>query len=121
MTRIDQYVWAIRLTKTRTAAADAVKAGHVKLNGVAVKPAQPVVPGDTIRIWVNHRERIVEVVELLDKRVSASRAQAAYIDHSPPPPPKEVLASLPVRDRGSGRPTKKDRRELDRLRGRSSR
>ena len=121
MTRIDQYIWAVRLTKTRSAAAEAVKAGHVKLNGQAVKPAQPVVPGDTIRIWINHRERIIEVVELLDKRVGAAIAQKAYIDHSPPPPPKEILASLPVRDRGSGRPTKKDRRELDRLRGCSSR
>jgi len=53
----------------------------------------------------------------VNKRVGAPIAATAYIDHSPPPPPKEILAALPRRDRGAGRPTKKERRELDRLRG----
>ena len=115
--RIDAWVWAVRLYKTRTAAADAVRAGHVKLNGVAVKPAQTVVPGDTVRAWVNHREYVVEVVQLHSKRVEPAIARAAYADHSPPPPPKEVLASIPRRDRGAGRPTKRERRQMDRLMG----
>jgi len=115
--RIDAWVWAVRLYKTRTAAADAVRAGHVKLNGVAVKPAQTVVPGDTVRAWVNHREYVVEVVQLHSKRVGPAIARAAYTDHSPPPPPKEVLASIPRRDRGAGRPTKRERRQMDRLMG----
>lgn len=116
--RIDAWVWAVRLYKTRTAAAEAVRAGHVKLNGVAVKPAQQVVVGDTVRAWVHHREHIVEVAQLHSKRVGPAIARAAYVDHSPPPPPKEVLASLPKRDRGTGRPTKRERRQMDRLMGR---
>lgn len=116
--RIDAWVWAVRLYKTRTAAAEAVRAGHVKLNGVAVKPAQQVVVGDTVRAWANHREHIVEVTKLHAKRVGPAIAREAYIDKSPPPPPKEILASMPRRDRGAGRPTKRERRQMDRLMGR---
>ncbi|WJZ03111.1 RNA-binding S4 domain-containing protein [Corynebacterium freiburgense] len=116
--RIDAWVWAVRLTKTRTQAADACKAGHVKLNGTSVKPSQTVVPGDRVRVWVDHRQYEVEVVETIRKRVGAAIARTCYIDHSPPPPPKELIASMPRRDRGAGRPTKRDRREIDRLQGR---
>lgn len=117
--RIDAWVWAVRLYKTRTAAAAAVKAGHVKINGVAIKPSSPVVVGDRVRVWVDHRLYDVEVTRLISKRVGAPIARECYVDHSPPPPPKEILASQPRRDRGAGRPTKKERREIDRLRGRS--
>ncbi|MCF1764962.1 RNA-binding S4 domain-containing protein [Corynebacterium argentoratense] len=117
--RIDAWVWAVRLYKTRTAAAAAVKAGHVKLNGVAIKPSSPVVVGDRVRVWVDHRLYDVEVSRLISKRVGAPIARECYVDHSPLPPPKEILASQPRRDRGAGRPTKKERREIDRLRGRS--
>ena len=65
------------------------------------------------------RVRIVEIVRVISKRVGAPEAVKCYLDHSPPPPPKEVLASIPVRERGAGRPTKKERREIDRLRGRT--
>lgn len=115
--RIDAWVWAVRLYKTRTAAAAAVKAGHVKLNGVAIKPSSPVVVGDRVRVWVDHRLYDVEVTRLISKRVGAPIARECYVDHSPPPPPKEIVASQPRRDRGAGRPTKKERREIDRLRG----
>ncbi|WP_454942273.1 RNA-binding S4 domain-containing protein [Corynebacterium argentoratense] len=115
--RIDAWVWAVRLYKTRTAAAAAVKAGHVKLNGVAIKPSSPVVVGDRVRVWVDHRLYDVEVTRLISKRVGAPIARECYVDHSPPPPPKEILASQPRRDRGAGRPTKKERREIVRLRG----
>ena len=117
--RIDQYVWAVRLYKTRSAASDACKAGHVKVNGEAVKPADQVVAGDQVRAWVAHREHIIEVVQPIKKRVGAQVARTTYIDHTPPPPTKEIMASMPRRDRGAGRPTKKDRRALDRLRGKS--
>ncbi|APT85067.1 RNA-binding S4 domain-containing protein [Corynebacterium aquilae] len=117
--RIDAWVWSVRLMKTRSQAATACKAGHVKLNGAAVKPSQPVTVGDRVRVWVDHREHDVEVVEVISKRVGAAIARTCYIDHSPPPPPKEILASIPRRDRGAGRPTKRERRELDKLRGRS--
>ena len=118
--RIDAWVWAVRLIKTRSAAGEACKAGHVKLNGAAVKPSQQVVPGDRVRVWVNHREYHVEVTATIKKRVGAAVARECYIDHTPPPPPKEIMASLPKRDRGAGRPSKRERRELDRLRGRPS-
>ncbi|CAB0513412.1 RNA-binding S4 domain-containing protein [Corynebacterium diphtheriae] len=116
--RIDVWVWAVRLLKTRSLSAQACKAGHIKLNGVAVKPSQLVTPGGRVRVWADHRERDVEVVSTVRKRVGAAIAQACYIDHSPPPPPKEILLSMPRRDKGAGRPTKKERRDIDRLRGR---
>ncbi|AGF72858.1 RNA-binding S4 domain-containing protein [Corynebacterium halotolerans] len=115
--RIDVWVWAVRIFKTRGDAATAVRAGHVKLNGVAVKPAQQVVPGDRVRVWKDHREFDLEVLATVRKRVGAPVARACYTDHSPPPPPKEVMASVPKRDRGAGRPTKRERRQLDQLRG----
>lgn len=115
--RIDAWVWSVRLFKTRSAAAAACKAGHVKLNDATVKPAQTVAVGDRVRAWVNHREYVYEVTDLVTKRVGAARARECYIDHSPPPPSKEILASIPRRDRGAGRPTKRERRQLDKLRG----
>lgn len=117
--RIDAWVWAVRLIKTRSLASEACKAGHIKLNGSAVKPSQSVVPGDRVRVWVDHREYDVEITELIRKRVGAAIARNCYVDHSPPPPPKEILMSMPRRDRGAGRPTKKERREIDRLQGRA--
>ncbi len=116
--RIDVWLWAVRLLKTRSLATKSIRGGHVKVNGQVVKPATLVAPGDEVRLWANHRETIVEVVTTVPKRVGAAVAQKCYIDKSPPPPAKEILASLPVRERGSGRPTKKERRQLDRLRGR---
>lgn len=116
--RIDVWVWAVRIFKTRGDAADAVRAGHVKLNGASVKPAQQVVPGDRVRVWKDHRELDLEVLATVRKRVGAPVARTCYADHSPPPPPKEIMASVPRRDRGAGRPTKRERRQLDRLQGR---
>ncbi len=115
-TRVDSWIWAIRLTKTRSAAGAACRGGHVRVNGTTAKPAQPVGIGDEVRVRLHGHERIVEVTKLISKRVSAPAAAECYIDHSPPPPPREILASQPRRDPGSGRPTKRERRELDRLR-----
>ncbi|WP_328389516.1 RNA-binding S4 domain-containing protein [Nocardia sp. NBC_00416] len=117
--RVDSWVWAVRLFKTRSAAAAACKGGHVRVNGVTAKPAQPVRPGDEIRIRNSGVERIVVVERVITKRVGAPIAAQCMIDRSPPPPPKEVLATLPQRDRGTGRPTKRERRETDRLLGRT--
>ncbi len=69
MVRVDAWVWAVRLLKTRSQAAQACRAGHVKVNGESVKPAQHLAVGDRVRVWAHHRERIVEVQELLAKRV----------------------------------------------------
>ncbi len=117
-TRVDSWIWAVRLTKTRSAAAAACRAGHVRVNGAPAKPAQHVAIGDEVRLRVAGRERIVEVTKILSKRVGPPVAAEAMIDRSPPPPPREVIASIPVRDRGAGRPTKRERRETDRLQGR---
>lgn len=116
--RIDVWLWAVRIFKTRSQAAEAVRAGHVKMDGKAVKPAAQVVPGETVRVWKDHRELILEVAATVSKRVGAPIARSCYIDHSPLPPPRELFAAPPVRDRGTGRPTKKGRRETDRLLGR---
>ena len=115
--RIDVWVWSVRMFKTRSEAATAVRAGHVKLNGNATKPAQQVVPGDRVRVWRNHHEHDLEVLATVSKRVGAPVARTCYIDHAPPPPPKEFLPSVPVRARGTGRPTKKERRQMDKFRG----
>ncbi|MBM7365901.1 DUF3558 family protein [Gordonia hydrophobica] len=115
-TRIDSWIWSIRLLKTRSAAGAACRAGHVQLNGVTAKPSAALAVGDRVTVRVGGRERIVEVVTLISKRVSAPAAAACYLDHSPPPPSREILASIPRRDRGAGRPTKRERRQLDQFR-----
>jgi ribosome-associated heat shock protein Hsp15 len=116
--RIDSWIWAVRLVKTRSLATAACRAGHVRLNGERVKAAQPVHVGDEIRFRDSGFDKIVVVGAILTKRVSAPVAAASYTDLTPPPPPREEVAFAPMRDRGAGRPTKRERRELDRLRGR---
>lgn len=116
--RIDSWLWAVRLYKTRNAAKSAVAGGHVDVNGTRVKPSQRVKPGDRVVATIGDRLRIVEVVEPISKRVGAPRAAECLVDHSPPPPERQYVAPAGERDRGTGRPTKKDRRDLNRLRGR---
>jgi ribosome-associated heat shock protein Hsp15 len=115
--RVDSWVWAVRLAKTRSAATAACKAGHVQVNGERAKAAQPVHIGDEVRLRTTDAERTVKVATLVVKRVGAPVAATCYIDLTPPAPPKEERATTFVRDRGAGRPTKRERRELDRLRG----
>jgi ribosome-associated heat shock protein Hsp15 len=117
-TRIDRWLWTVRLAKTRSLAAQACRAGHVQINGVRAKAAAPVNVGDTVRARLGGRERVVEVVRLPSNRVGADLAAASLIDRSPPPPPRDPLAGFGYRGRGAGRPTKRDRRRLDQTRGR---
>jgi ribosome-associated heat shock protein Hsp15 len=114
-TRVDRWIWAVRLLKTRSAATDVCKAGHVKVNGTAAKPATTVRVGDRVEAFVHARQRVLEVVQIIDKRVSAAAAADCVIDHSPPPPPRDTMQVMP-RVPGSGRPTKRERRQLDRFR-----
>ncbi|MEU5160129.1 RNA-binding S4 domain-containing protein [Streptomyces sp. NPDC020875] len=113
--RVDAWIWSVRLTKTRSQAAAACKAGHVRVNGERVKPAHSVKSGDRIRLFHEGRERLVLVTKIIRKRVGAPVAVQCYEDNSPPPPPREFTAPIAVRDRGAGRPTKRDRREMERL------
>ncbi|HUC15401.1 MAG TPA: RNA-binding S4 domain-containing protein [Acidimicrobiales bacterium] len=116
-TRVDKWLWAVRLYKTRSAATDACRAGHVRVNKLAAKPATAIRPGDTVEARSAERDHVVEVTAVIEKRVGAPLASSCYIDHSPPPPSKEEKGLLNfVRDRGTGRPTKRDRRQLDQAR-----
>ncbi|MFG2883196.1 RNA-binding S4 domain-containing protein [Streptomyces sp. NPDC048297] len=115
--RIDSWIWAVRLVKTRSLGATACRGGHVHVNGERVKAAHSLHIGDEVRLRHEGRERIVIVKRLIRKRVGAPVAAQCYIDNSPPPPPREATAPAGLRDRGTGRPTKRDRRELERLRG----
>ncbi|MEU8781165.1 RNA-binding S4 domain-containing protein [Streptomyces sp. NPDC048637] len=116
-TRIDSWIWSVRLTKTRSLAAAACRAGHVRVNGERVKPAHGVRNGDEVRLRHAGRERIVVVTRLVRKRVGAAVAAECFIDNSPPAPPRAEVPVIGHRDRGTGRPTKRDRREIDQLRG----
>lgn len=113
--RVDAWLWAVRLYKTRSSATDACRGGHVRVNGTPAKAATTLRVGDRVEATVGRRLRDLEVVELLEKRVGAPVAARAYVDHSPPPPPKEEETPVFLRERGAGRPTKRDRRELDRI------
>jgi ribosome-associated heat shock protein Hsp15 len=117
---VDQWLWAVRLCKTRTAATDAVKGGHVRVNGHAAKPATAVHPGDRVDARLHDRDRVMEVLRVIDKRVGAPVAAECYLDQSPPAPREEHARRLFPRAMGAGRPTKRDRRETDRLRRRGS-
>jgi ribosome-associated heat shock protein Hsp15 len=117
-TRVDKWLWAVRVYPTRTAATNAVDGGHVDVNGSRAKPATAVQVGDRVHARVGEHRREYEVVRVIDKRVGAPIAVTCFVDHSPPPPPREeYVRPLFVRDRATGRPTKRERRQLDRFRG----
>lgn len=118
-TRVDRWLWAVRIYKTRSAATDGCRGGHVRVNGSPAKPATPVRVGDRVDATVHGRLRSLEVARVIDKRVGAPVAAECLVDHSPPPPTAgEHLDAVFARDRGAGRPTKRDRRRLDRFRTR---
>ena len=115
--RVDSWIWAVRLMKTRSLATAACRAGHVRVNGEKVKAAQAVRIGDEVRVRTSDAERIVVVRRILAKRVSAVVAAESLTDNTPPPPAREDVPFVPIRDRGAGRPTKRERRDIEKLRG----
>jgi len=115
--RVDSWTWAVRLFKTRSLATAACRAGHVRVNGERAKSAQPVRVGDEVRVRSAGFDRIVVVSRVVSKRVGATVATECFVDNTPPPPPREEIPLVPVRDRGAGRPTKRERREIEKLRG----
>ncbi len=117
--RIDKYLWAIRLFKTRSLATDACKAGRVKLNGQNVKPSAIVKVGEVYQVSKGAEKKIIEVVELSYNRTESKIALTKYKDLTPVEETHAFKSMFHAptlqRDRGTGRPTKKDRRETDDL------
>lgn len=116
--RVDSWLWAVRIVKTRSLATAACRSGHVKVNGERAKAAQSVKVGDEVRLRVAGFDRVLVVRDPLSRRVSAPVAAESYLDNSPPLPTPEEVALAPRRDRGAGRPTKRERRELEQFLGR---
>jgi ribosome-associated heat shock protein Hsp15 len=117
MARIDKYLWAIRLFKTRSMAITAISGGKVKFEGVNVKPAKDVKIGETYTVQQEHVLRTIKVVALLERRVSAKEVSAFVEDLTPAEAYNNVdrmkNTRFVFRPRGIGRPTKKDRRDID--------
>ena len=113
-TRIDRWLCAVRLVKTRPMGTELCEGGHVRINGHPAKPSTKVRAGDTVHALIGGRERIVEVVRAIETRVGAPVAATCYVDHSPAPVITEIAPGIKVM-RGEGRPRKRLRRELDRI------
>jgi ribosome-associated heat shock protein Hsp15 len=113
-TRIDRWLCAVRLVKTRPLATRSCEGGHVLVNGSPAKPSTKVRAGDRVEAVIAGRERVVEVVRPIESRVGAGVAATCYVDHSPPVVPAAGPRVTVIR--GEGRPSKRLRRELERLR-----
>jgi ribosome-associated heat shock protein Hsp15 len=117
--RIDKWLWATRWFKTRTLATDACQSGRVKVEGVNAKPAYNVQVGQTIQLTKNSIRYTLKVEDLLEKRVGAPEAQKCYTDLTPAEEKERFnpsfFLSFEVRDKGAGRPTKKERRDIDKF------
>lgn len=114
-TRIDRWLCAVRLVKTRPMATQLCDGGHVRVNGNSAKPSTKVKAGDVINALIAQRERILEVVRPIETRVGAPVAATCYIDTSPAPVVREIAPGIKA-VRGEGRPSKQLRRELERIR-----
>lgn len=116
--RIDKYLWAIRIFKTRSLAADACNKAKVKCNGINVKPAKTVSVGDQYEIKTEHKRWIIQIISLLHNRLKYEEAVKHYLDLSPEERDDKMLSSAFVFNTGKrqskqGRPTKKEKRKLD--------
>ena len=115
--RVDKWLWAARFFKTRSLAAAACGGGKVDVNDEAAKPAKPVRPGDLVRVTLRGGKRIARVLAVSDRRRGGAEARALYEDLTPLAPPRLRQPPPPYRPPGAGRPTKRERRAIDRLRG----
>lgn len=116
--RLDKWLQVARVFKTRTQATRACAAGRVAVNGETAKPHRHLAVGDRIELETRGWPRVLEVVELRDRPLPKAEASKVYADRSPPRPEPDAVerAATPERERGSGRPTKRDRRRLERWR-----
>jgi ribosome-associated heat shock protein Hsp15 len=112
--RVDKWLCAARIFHSRTQATAACAASAVAINGVKVRASHPVCVGDRVTADAPRGPVVLDVCKLADKRLGAPLARELYEDHSPPPPPRELRVA--VRERGAGRPTKHERRAIDRFR-----
>ena len=121
--RLDKWLWAVRLFKSRTMATDACKAGKVKIKGISLKPSYLLMAGETIELKKNGFNLTFKVNQLLEKRVSAVLAAPCFDDLTPQEEMNKYKdwfvgkSGTEIRERGDGRPTKKDRREIDDFKG----
>lgn len=117
--RIDKYLWAIRAFKTRSISTEACKAGRIKMDGQNLKPSHIVKVGEKYTVQKGPDKKIIKVTGLLERRVDAKSAVAFYEDLTPVEATTAYKSMFHTpnlsRDRGTGRPTKKDRREIDDL------
>jgi ribosome-associated heat shock protein Hsp15 len=116
---VDKWLWAARAFKTRSLATAACAGGKVDVNDETAKPARPLRVGDVVRITLGQgRRRILKVGALADRRGSGAAARLLYEDLTPPEPPRPRWTAPLFRPPGAGRPTKRERRDIERLRGR---
>jgi ribosome-associated heat shock protein Hsp15 len=116
--RIDKWLWHARVVRTRSAAAALAVSGHVRVNGQRIDAASRAVrAGDVVTVALDRTVRVMRVLSFAERRGGADAARGLYEDLAPAAPAAPLTGSLAERDRGAGRPTKRDRRELDRLRG----
>ena len=117
--RIDKWLWAARLFKTRSLAADAIKGGKVKINDNAVKPSHEVKEGEVIQVQIEQLHKVVQVKTLVKNRVSPKQVTEVYADLTPAEEYERIefmhAYKTEYRDRGAGRPTKKERRMMEKL------
>jgi ribosome-associated heat shock protein Hsp15 len=113
--RIDKWLWHARVVRARSAAAALAACGHVRVNGQRIDAASRAVkPGDVVTVALDRTVRVMKVLGFADRRGGAEAARVLYEDLSAPPPGQAAAAA--ERDPGSGRPTKRDRRQVDHLR-----
>lgn len=122
--RVDRWLWFARITKSRTLAQNLIRSGKLRVNSTRISsPSHAVGPGDTLTLTLPRQIKVLEIISCGTRRGPATEAQTLYMDHSPPverPDPLLRPAKQAVREEGAGRPTKKERRELDRFRTKAS-
>lgn len=121
--RVDKWLWSIRIFKTRTLSTNSCKAGKIKINDSSIKPSYQLVGGETLQVVKNGFNLVIQVDSLINKRVSAPLAQECYTDLTPADELKKFDSwfigkkGVEHRDKGLGRPTKKERREIEGFKG----
>lgn len=116
-TRVDKWLWSVRIFKTRTLATDVCNSGKIKINSKTIKPSQLIKVGDEIHIHQQGEKRVFKVLKIIEKRVGATIATSCYQDLSEPsirnPKNENFFYNFEWRDKGIGRPTKKNRRAIE--------